>query len=196
MAPCPDIEPEDQSAFQLVADAVKPRETSTFPEPRVDTGSDAYRRGYEEARDLIPMRAGEAHPTMEAQRDYEFGYHKGISEKASEGAISVNRARWFMGLLEPAVPAQPAFDAVKIPQHYNTGQIEVANFIADQGLDYVSGNVIKYVARAGKKDPAKEVEDLEKAAAYLQMRHNLAKGLPAVVRDPETREVVWSLFRN
>lgn len=92
--------------------------------------------------------------------------------------------------------SQPEFDAVKIPSHYNSGRIEVANFIADQGLDYVSGNVIKYVARAGKKDPTKEIEDLEKAAAYLQMRHNLANGLPAVVRDPQTKEVVWSLFKN
>ena len=69
-------------------------------------------------------------------------------------------------------------------------------FIADQGLDYNHGNVIKYVTRAGKKNPEKELEDLEKAAAYLQMVYNVAQGLPAVVRDPETREVVWSLFRN
>ena len=88
------------------------------------------------------------------------------------------------------------FDPVKIPAHYNQGQIEVANFIADQGLDYNHGNVIKYVSRAGKKDPAKELEDLEKAAAYLQMAYNVAQGKPAVIRDPETKEVVWSLFRN
>lgn len=91
---------------------------------------------------------------------------------------------------------KPDYDAVKIPAHYNSGQIEVANFIADQGLDYVRGNVVKYTARAGKKDPAKELEDLEKAAAYLQMAYNLAQGKPAVVRDPETKEVVWTLFRN
>ena len=94
------------------------------------------------------------------------------------------------------VPVEPAYDAVKIPSHYNQGKIEVANFIADQGLDYVRGNVVKYVSRAGKKDPSKELEDLEKAAAYLQMAYNTAKGLPAVVRDPETKEVVWSLFRS
>lgn len=90
----------------------------------------------------------------------------------------------------------PEFDAVKIPAHYNSGQIEVANFIADQGLDYNRGNVVKYVSRAGKKNPEKELEDLEKAAAYLQMVYNVAQGLPAVVRDPETKEVVWTLFKN
>lgn len=88
------------------------------------------------------------------------------------------------------------FDPVKIPQHYNTGKIEVTNFISDQGLNFARGNVVKYVCRAGKKDPAKELEDLEKAAAYLQMAYNLAQGKPAVVRDPETNEVVWTLFQN
>jgi hypothetical protein len=31
-------------------------------------------------------------------------------------------------------------------------------------------NVVKYVARAGKKDPAKELEDLKKAAFYLDRK--------------------------
>lgn len=93
-------------------------------------------------------------------------------------------------------PQEVEYDAVKIPSHYNSGRIEVANFIADQELDYNHGNVVKYVCRAGKKNPEKELEDLEKAAAYLQMVYNVAQGLPAVVRDPETKEVVWTLFRN
>lgn len=36
--------------------------------------------------------------------------------------------------------------------------------------DFYLGNVIKYVARAGKKDKAKEKEDLQKALVYLQRR--------------------------
>lgn len=88
------------------------------------------------------------------------------------------------------------FDPVKIPAHYNQGKIEVANFIADQELDYPSGNVVKYTVRAGKKNPDKTNEDIEKAAAYLQMKYNLANGLPAVVRDPVTKEVKWSLFEK
>ena len=36
--------------------------------------------------------------------------------------------------------------------------------------DFYLGNVIKYVARAGKKDPAKEKEDLQKALVYLRRR--------------------------
>lgn len=88
------------------------------------------------------------------------------------------------------------YDPVKIPSHYTSGKIEVANFIADQGLDWATGNAVKYIVRAGKKDPDKELQDIEKGAALLQMKYNLAQGLPAVVRDPDTNEVVWSLFKN
>lgn len=36
--------------------------------------------------------------------------------------------------------------------------------------DFYLGNVIKYVARAGKKDSLKTKEDLQKALVYLQRR--------------------------
>ncbi len=57
---------------------------------------------------------------------------------------------------------------VEHPSYYNTGKIEVIDFIEDQNLNFHLGNVIKYVCRAGKKDPNKEIEDLEKAAFYLE----------------------------
>lgn len=62
-------------------------------------------------------------------------------------------------------PATP--DNVNHPSHYTRGKIEVWDFIIDQDLNYLCGNVVKYVCRAGEKDPAKHVEDLEKAKAYL-----------------------------
>lgn len=60
-------------------------------------------------------------------------------------------------------------DNIHHPKHYNSGKIEVIEFIEDQGWGegFRRGDVIKYVARAGKKDPARELEDLEKAAWYL-----------------------------
>ena len=69
-----------------------------------------------------------------------------------------------------ALPTDTALsdsDAVNHPSHYNSGRIEVIDFIEDQGLGFNLGNVVKYTARAGKKDPSKIVEDLEKAAFYL-----------------------------
>lgn len=58
-------------------------------------------------------------------------------------------------------------DAVNHPSHYTDGQIEVSDFIADKDLNFFAGNVVKYICRAGKKDPSKHVEDLEKAKWYL-----------------------------
>lgn len=56
---------------------------------------------------------------------------------------------------------------VNHPSHYNQGKIEVIDFIEDQKLGFNLGNTVKYVSRAGKKNPDKAVEDLEKAAWYL-----------------------------
>lgn len=58
-------------------------------------------------------------------------------------------------------------DVVNHPTHYTGGKIEVIDFIEDKGLNFHRGNAVKYISRAGKKDPAKEVEDLKKAVWYL-----------------------------
>lgn len=54
------------------------------------------------------------------------------------------------------------------PDHYmkNSG-FEVIDVIDAWKLDFDLGNAIKYIARAGKKDHEKTVEDLEKAAWYI-----------------------------
>ncbi len=67
------------------------------------------------------------------------------------------------------------------PSHYTSGKIEVIDFITDQSLDFCLGNVVKYVARAGKKtemgksDFDKMIEDLEKAQFYLNYKIKLLK---------------------
>lgn len=58
-------------------------------------------------------------------------------------------------------------DNVNRPSHYTDGKIEVIDFIEDKGLNFHRGNAVKYIARAGKKDPEKEIEDLQKAIWYL-----------------------------
>ena len=58
-------------------------------------------------------------------------------------------------------------DNVNHPAHYTDGKIEVIDFIEDKKLNYHRGNAVKYICRAGKKDPAKEVEDLQKAVWYI-----------------------------
>lgn len=70
-----------------------------------------------------------------------------------------------VGYLIP--PLDISSDPVNHPSHYTTGKIEVWDFIIDQKLSYLLGNVVKYVSRAGKKDKEKTLEDLKKARAYL-----------------------------
>lgn len=57
-------------------------------------------------------------------------------------------------------------DAVNHPSYYQ-GKIEVIDFIEDKGLGFNLGNCVKYIGRAGKKNPDKLLEDLEKASWYL-----------------------------
>lgn len=61
-------------------------------------------------------------------------------------------------------------DNVNHPSHYNMGGIEVIDAIEAWGFGegFNRGNVIKYIARAGRKDPACTIEDLEKAKFYIE----------------------------
>lgn len=78
-------------------------------------------------------------------------------------------------------------DPVHRPAHYANTKIEVANFIADRGLDYFLGNVVKYVSRAGIKGNDTELEDLQKAQAYLGMKIRMLQGQEPI--EPRTSMV-------
>jgi hypothetical protein len=56
-------------------------------------------------------------------------------------------------------------DPVSAPAHYRVGSIEVLDFIEAWQMDFLAGNVVKYVARAPYK--GNTVEDLKKARFYL-----------------------------
>lgn len=73
---------------------------------------------------------------------------------------------------EPEAP-----DNVNHPAHYKAANgLEVSDFLdAFVGDDPQLWNTGKYIMRAGKKDPAKFVEDLEKAVWYIQRRITIAK---------------------
>ena len=66
------------------------------------------------------------------------------------------------------------------PEHYggkeNPYEVIKVCEAWDLDKDAYLFNVVKYVARAGKKDSSKEVEDLKKAAFYLKRKiENLEK---------------------
>lgn len=67
-------------------------------------------------------------------------------------------------------------DTINHPSHYTRGKIEVWDFIIDQNLNYCCGTVVKYLCRAGYKDPSKHVEDLKKARAFLDREIKRVEG--------------------
>ena len=69
---------------------------------------------------------------------------------------------------EVYTPEKDNREFVNHPNHYNTGKIEVIDFIEDQNLNFHLGNAVKYICRAGKKNPSKKKEDLDKAIWYIK----------------------------
>lgn len=65
-----------------------------------------------------------------------------------------------------------AFDTQVGGNHYKTLPIQPLEFIVKNGLDFLQGNVIKYVVRYKTKGG---VADLEKARHYLDMMIELEK---------------------
>ena len=68
-------------------------------------------------------------------------------------------------------------DNVNHPSHYTWLKelcgIEVLDIT--RHLDFNTGNAIKYLLRAGRKDPKKTIEDLEKAIFYIKDKINMLK---------------------
>jgi hypothetical protein len=60
-------------------------------------------------------------------------------------------------------------EMVNHPQHYGgkDNKYEAIKVIDTWGLGFSLGNTVKYISRAGKKNPEKELEDLKKALWYL-----------------------------
>jgi hypothetical protein len=67
-------------------------------------------------------------------------------------------------------------DEVLEPTHYTVWKMQPITFIMQNRMEFWRGNVIKYVARAGFKGD--EIQDLEKAIRYLEMRINELSGVP------------------
>lgn len=60
-------------------------------------------------------------------------------------------------------------DTVNHPEHYTEGFSNGSEVIdITENLNFNRGNVVKYVTRAGKKNPSTDIEDLQKAQWYLQ----------------------------
>lgn len=71
-------------------------------------------------------------------------------------------------------------EAIHHPAHYGgeANPYEAIKVIEAVGLGegFCLGNALKYLLRAGKKDPSKTIEDLEKARWYLDRHIATLKG--------------------
>lgn len=56
-------------------------------------------------------------------------------------------------------------DMINHPPHYRLGDREVIEIT--EHLDFLSGNIVKYVCRAGRKEGSSSLEDYLKARWYL-----------------------------
>lgn len=60
------------------------------------------------------------------------------------------------------------YDTMVRPARYCFGKYEPVKVIQDWKLSFCLGNVIKYIARAGRKEGNTKLQDLEKAKQYLE----------------------------
>jgi hypothetical protein len=61
-------------------------------------------------------------------------------------------------------------DPVNSPGHYTRLEPQPIDVIEKWNLPFHESQVVKYIARAGHKDPTKHLEDLKKAEFYLKRK--------------------------
>lgn len=66
------------------------------------------------------------------------------------------------------------------PNYYVVHGLEAIDIIEAAELGFCLGNAVKYIVRAGKKDPSTEIEDLKKAEWYIKRRISEIK-----IADPD-----------
>lgn len=79
-------------------------------------------------------------------------------------------------------------ELINHPNHYGGADnpYETIKVIEAWGLDFTLGNAVKYISRAGKKEPDKNIQDLEKAIWYLQRRITQLQSVAAYTKPGST----------
>lgn len=85
---------------------------------------------------------------------------KFLTPKEAESSITWDQ---FLSTLKYS---KPLTTNSNIPSHYQTNSIDVIDMCKILNLNFNRGNILKYIARAGKKDD--ELKDLNKALDYLK----------------------------
>ena len=74
-------------------------------------------------------------------------------------------------------------DMINHPPHYRLGDHEVIEIT--EHLDFLSGNVVKYICREGRKRGTDPLDDLHKALWYLERKIRLYDGADANIRTSD-----------
>ena len=78
-------------------------------------------------------------------------------------------AQVFLGEMERKKMSEEKVEAINHPNHYlGSRKYEPIDVINDWELNFQTGNAVKYISRAGRKNKDKTVEDLKKAVWYLE----------------------------
>lgn len=131
------------------------KKTATFKSPRSRLINDLFQM--KKAMDEVEKKAA-------------------VGEKPTKLFIQPQHKDPAMKLLAELDAAEKKLDLVNKPPHYKTGGVETIDFIEAKDLNYRLGNVVKYVVRCGKKANSDPVQDLEKAAFYLNREIAARKG--------------------
>ena len=152
-----------------------------------DVGTDQYREKHLEAFYTAKNKLSKTHLILIDDTDFEIGA-EGKDYLLSPELLKLGYTMLFDGRQKLFINESKSLpinllqnkEMVNHPQHYGgeSNVYEVVKVAEAWGLDkdaYLF-NVIKYVARAGKKDTDKELQDLKKSLWYLERRiQNLDK---------------------
>lgn len=76
-------------------------------------------------------------------------------------------------------------DNVNHPSHYNSYRgLEIIDLV--EQMNFNRGNAVKYIARAGFKDPQTELEDLKKARWYIDREIERVGGIREQPQEGQT----------
>jgi hypothetical protein len=73
--------------------------------------------------------------------------------------------------------AQNIVDLINAPAHYTSSDTGIQCIEITERMDFLMGNALKYVWRAGLKSTSSERQDLEKAAWYVRRAIKNAYGI-------------------
>lgn len=135
----------------------------------------AWAEGAQQGNIQMPLRPGCKAPTW-----WECPAHLvdnvvcgvcGVSAKDAMRAEATSRTSGEQSILGAKVAniltaAARGEDMVNLPAHYARFKIEPMFFIAENGLNWFQGNILKYILRHDAKDG---LQDLRKARRYLDM---------------------------